>query len=104
MSFTPPAPATTRIDTELEATLGAVEARLASLGAALLEGNSIGIDLHASELHRALARAVDHFSHAARPRTDAIAAGPRPPPTRRCGVGRATNRYVAPFARAASIS
>ena len=51
---------------ELEATLGAVEAGLAALGVALLEHNSHDIDLQASELHRALARAVDHFSRAAR--------------------------------------
>lgn len=52
--------------TELEETLAAVELRLASLGEALRARDSAGIDLHASELHRALARAVDHFSRAAR--------------------------------------
>jgi hypothetical protein len=51
---------------ELEATLSAVEIRLHALGVALLERNSADIDLHSSELHRALARAVDHFSRAAR--------------------------------------
>jgi hypothetical protein len=51
---------------ELEETLIAVEARLTALGIALLEHNSPDIDLQASELHRALARAVDHFSRAAR--------------------------------------
>lgn len=51
---------------ELEATLGDVEARLAALGVALLERNGAAIDSHASELHRALARAVDNFSRAAR--------------------------------------
>jgi hypothetical protein len=51
---------------DLEETLGAVESRLTALGLALLERNSPDIDLQASELHRALARAVDHFSRAAR--------------------------------------
>ena len=51
---------------ELEATLSAVEIRLHALGVALLERNSADIDLHSSELHRALARAVDHFPRAAR--------------------------------------
>ena len=51
---------------DLEASLGAVEARLAGLGLALLERNSAAIDVHASELHRALARAVDCFTLAAR--------------------------------------
>jgi hypothetical protein len=50
----------------LEETLGAVEARLTALGVALLEHNSLDIDTQASELHRELARAVDHFSQAAR--------------------------------------
>ena len=60
---------------DLEATLAAVEARLAALGVALLERNSADIDVHASELHRALARAVAHFSRAARD-------GALPPPLR----------------------
>ena len=50
---------------ELEETLAAVEARLTALGVALLEHDSLDIDTQASELHRALARAVDHFSRAA---------------------------------------
>lgn len=58
-----PAP---RPDAELETALAAVETRLAALGDALRECDSAGIDLHATELHRALATAVDHFSHAAR--------------------------------------
>ena len=37
-----------------------------ALGVALLESNAPEIDAQASELHRALARAVEHFSHAAR--------------------------------------
>ena len=50
---------------ELENALAAVELRLAALGAALHARDAAGIDLHASELHRALARAVDHFTRAA---------------------------------------
>lgn len=50
----------------LEAVLGAVELRLTALGDALREHDIAGIDLHASELHSALARAVDHFTRAAR--------------------------------------
>ncbi|MCB2019879.1 MAG: hypothetical protein M9915_05150 [Rhizobacter sp.] len=61
----PPSPALTPQD-ELEVTLAAVEARLTALGVALLESNAPEIDAQASELHRALARAVEHFSHAAR--------------------------------------
>ena len=51
---------------ELEQTLGAVETQLASLGEALRSRDSAAIDLHATELHRSLARAVDHFTLAAR--------------------------------------
>ncbi len=50
---------------ELEGALAAVEMRLAALGTALHSRDSAGIDLHSSELHRALARAVDHFTRAA---------------------------------------
>jgi hypothetical protein len=53
-------------ETPLEATLAAVEGRLTALGDALCERDSAGIDLHATELHRALANAVDHFARAAR--------------------------------------
>lgn len=63
----PPTPATTgAAGAELEATLSAVEIRLHALGVALLERNAADIELHSSELHRALARAVDHFAQAAR--------------------------------------
>jgi len=51
---------------ELEETLAAVELRLASLGEALRVRDIEAIDHHSIELHRALARAVDHFTHAAR--------------------------------------
>jgi hypothetical protein len=50
----------------LETALAAVEGRLKALGAALCERDSAGIDLHATELHRALASAVDNFARAAR--------------------------------------
>ena len=52
--------------TELEDTLSEVENRLASLGEALRERNSTAVDLHSTELLRALSRAVDQFSCAAR--------------------------------------
>ncbi len=64
-AFTSPLPAS-KSDAELETTLAAVEARLTALGVALLESNAAEIDTQASELHRALARAVEHFSQAAR--------------------------------------
>lgn len=54
------------LDPALEDTLSAVESRLAALGEALRARDSAAIDSHATELHRALARAVDHFTHAAR--------------------------------------
>lgn len=60
---------------ELETTLAAVETQLASLGESLRANDSLAIDHHATELHRALARAVDHFTHAAR-------SGPVPTPLR----------------------
>ncbi len=50
----------------LETALSAVELRLSALGEALRERDSAGIDLHATELHRALATAVDQFARAAR--------------------------------------
>jgi len=60
---------------ELERTLAAVESELNSLGDSLRANDMGAVDRHASELHRALARAVDHFSHAAR-------SGPVPPALR----------------------
>jgi len=54
------------IDPSLEDTLAAVESRLAALGEALRARDAVAIDSHATELHRALARAVDHFTRAAR--------------------------------------
>ena len=63
-------------DPALEDTLAAVEQRLAALGEALRASDMAGIDLHATELHRALSRAVDNFTHAAR-------SAPVPPALRR---------------------
>mgnify|MGYP001193240262 CR=1 FL=1 len=63
-------------DPLLESTLSAVERRLSSLGEALRTQDLSSIDLHATELHRALSNAVDHFSRAARN-------GPVPPALRR---------------------
>ena len=60
---------------ELEARLAAVETRLTALGNALRARDAAGIDLHAAELHRALASAVSQFSDAARN-------GPLPPDLR----------------------
>jgi hypothetical protein len=60
---------------DLETTLAAVEKQLSSLGESLRANDSAAIDHHATELHRALARAVDHFSRAARN-------GPVPSPLR----------------------
>ena len=54
------------IDPALEDTLAAVESRLAGLADALRQRDLGAIDDQSSELHRALARAVDHFSRASR--------------------------------------
>ena len=61
--------------TGLEARLTAVETQLAALANALRARDPVGIDLHAAELHRALASAVSQFSDAARN-------GPLPPALR----------------------
>ena len=61
----PPRPTPT-VAPELEDTLSAVEARLAALGSALRARDAAAIDTEASELQRALARAVDRFALAAR--------------------------------------
>ena len=61
--------------TDLEARLSAVESRLAALGNALRARDPAGIDVHAAELHRALASAVSQFS-------DAAKSGPLPPALR----------------------
>jgi len=50
----------------LETSLADVESRLLALGAALRARDAAAIDLHAGELHQALAEAVDQFSRAAR--------------------------------------
>ncbi len=51
---------------ELEGALASVESALAALGEALQTRDAAAIDRHASDLHRALAKAVDHFTRAAR--------------------------------------
>ncbi len=53
-------------DPVLEDKLLAVEEQLAHLGDALIARNIQGIDVHSTGLHRALARAVEHFTDAAR--------------------------------------
>ncbi len=53
-------------ESDLETALAAVEQRLSALGMALCVRDTVGIDLHATELHRALAMAVDQFAMAAR--------------------------------------
>jgi len=60
---------------KLEEALASVEMRLAALGEALRARDSAAIDLHATELHRALASAVDCFARASR-------SGPVPPAMR----------------------
>jgi hypothetical protein len=53
-------------DSDLEISLGAVEQHLSALGMALCVRDTLGIERHASELHRALAAAVERFAQAAR--------------------------------------
>lgn len=65
MSLTAP-PVSPAPDADLEIALSAVETRLAALGNALCVRDSASIDLHATELHRALATAIDRFALAAR--------------------------------------
>jgi hypothetical protein len=57
---------TPMVTPELEDSLSAVEARLAALGTALRARDAAAIDTEATELQRALARAVDRFALAAR--------------------------------------
>ena len=57
---------TALVDPALEEALATVESRLVALGEALRERDAAAIEGHATELHRALARAVDHFTRAAR--------------------------------------
>jgi hypothetical protein len=51
---------------ELEKPLVRVEDQLASLGQAMMSNDALALEAAASELHRALASAVDHFRLAAR--------------------------------------
>ncbi len=57
---------TTQPLTTLEQPLQRVEQRLLELGLALRQRDLVAVDRVASELHTALAAAVDHFSHAAK--------------------------------------
>ena len=59
-------PAAPQPGADLEHALAAVETRLQALGEALRERDAQAIDTHASELHRALADAVNRFAQAAR--------------------------------------
>lgn len=72
----PTAPGPDATNPALEEALSAVESRLAGLADALQQRDLNGIDTLSAELHQALARAVDHFSKAAR-------SGPIPMPLRR---------------------
>lgn len=60
---------------QLESCLGAVEAHLTALGSALRARDAAGIEMHAAELHGALANAIRQFADAAR-------SGPLPPALR----------------------
>lgn len=53
-------------DPQLESALAAVEERLSALGVALCVRDTLGIEMHSTELHRALSLAVDRFAAAAR--------------------------------------
>ncbi|MFZ2987277.1 hypothetical protein [Ideonella sp.] len=55
-----------RATVELEATVSAVEQQLTALGNALKLQDAAAAEAAASELHRSLARAVDHFARASR--------------------------------------
>ena len=66
MANLPLLPPSAPVDPALEEALATVESRLVALGEALRERDATAIDGHAAELHRALARAVDHFTRAAR--------------------------------------
>jgi hypothetical protein len=62
----PPSTFADAADPVLESALDDVEARLSALGEALRTRDAAAIEGHATELHRALARAVDRFTAAAR--------------------------------------
>ena len=52
-------------DAALEGKVQAVEEHLANLGDSLIARDAQAIELHSTELHRSLARTVDHFTLAA---------------------------------------
>ncbi len=66
LDLAPAAIAAPSVGSELEERLSDVESRLASLGNALRARDASAIDLHAAELHRALASAIGQFSNAAK--------------------------------------
>jgi exonuclease VII large subunit len=61
-----PVPGTEATCAELEPLVAHVEHRLGALAESLRERDVQAIELHAQELHRALAQAVESFMHAAR--------------------------------------
>lgn len=67
-AYMPPAPQDRRTPhlVKLEQPLQRVEERLQDLGLALRQRDAAAVDRVASELHAALAAAVDHFAHAAK--------------------------------------
>jgi hypothetical protein len=65
MSTSAPPRTELQVGSALEVHLAAVETHLSALGDALRARDTLGIDQHATELHRALARAVEHFMRAA---------------------------------------
>lgn len=69
-------PVATAPSNDLETPLGRVETRLQDLQAALRNDDAQALETAATDLHRALAAAVDHFKRAARQ-------GPVPQPMRR---------------------
>jgi hypothetical protein len=50
----------------LEGAISSIEERLAALGSALRDRDERAVEVHAQELHRALASAIQRFSQAAR--------------------------------------
>ena len=81
------APHVSTADSELEARLADVETRLSALGNALRARDATAIDLHASELHRALSSAISHFSDASR--------SGRVPPALRTRLANASGQVAA---------
>lgn len=66
MSTPVPSGPATAPESPLEAAISAVEMYLAALGEALRARDTAGVEVHARELQRSLASAVDRFARAAR--------------------------------------